>query len=112
MPTYSYRPPDPSHYRQRQSLQPQRPRRGKARVLIALGLVLVLLVVGGIAVGRTVSFLGQTANLRTPFSEFGRSVAPPAGSLPWKLNHGQQVNVLLMGYGGSENEAPWLTDTM
>jgi LCP family protein required for cell wall assembly len=112
MPTYSYRPPDPSRYRQRSPLYPQRPRRRGPRVLIALGLVLVILVAGGIAVGRTVSFLGQTANLSNPFSEFGRSVDPPAGSLPWKLNHGQRVNVLLMGYGGSENDAPWLTDTI
>jgi LCP family protein required for cell wall assembly len=111
MPNYSYRPVDSPGYRQRSSLY-QKPRRRSPRPFIALGLVLVILVTGGIAVGRTVGFLRQVVNFGNPLSEAQRSVAPPAGSLPWKLSQGQQVNVLLMGYGGSENDAPWLTDTI
>jgi LCP family protein required for cell wall assembly len=111
MPNYSYRPVDSPGYRQRSSLYPKR-RRRSPRPFIALALVLVILVTGGLAVGRTLSFLRQAVNLSNPLGETLRSVDPPAGSLPWKLNHGQQVNLLLMGYGGSENDAPWLTDTV
>src|SRR5438445_749585 len=112
MPNYSYRPVDSPGYRQRSSLY-QRPRRRRSPgPFIAVGLVIVILVTGGLAVGRTFSFLRQAVNLSNPLAEAQRSVDPPAGSLPWKMNHGQQVNVLLMGYGGSENDAPWLTDTM
>jgi LCP family protein required for cell wall assembly len=112
MPNYSYRPVDSPGYRQRSSLYQKKPRRRSPRPFIALGLVLVILVAGSIAVGRTFTFLRQAVNFSNPLSEAQRSVAPPTGSIPWKLNNGQQVNVLLMGYGGSENDAPWLTDTM
>jgi anionic cell wall polymer biosynthesis LytR-Cps2A-Psr (LCP) family protein len=79
---------------------------------VALVLVLVVLVSGGLAVGRTWSFLQQAANLGNPLEELQRSVDPHSGTLPWKLSHGQRVNILLLGYGGAENDAPWLTDTV
>ena len=112
MPNYSYRPVDSPGYRQRASLYQRKPPRRSPRPFIALGLVLVILVAGGFAVGKTFNFLSQVANFSNPLSEAQRSVAPPAGSIPWKLNNGQRVNVLMMGYGGSENDAPWLTDTI
>jgi LCP family protein required for cell wall assembly len=34
------------------------------------------------------------------------------GSIAWKLKHGQQVNLLALGYGGPENDAPYLTDSI
>jgi LCP family protein required for cell wall assembly len=106
-----FRSVDPPRFRQRASLyQPKR--RWSLRPLIALGLVVVLLVAGGLAAGRTIAFLRQAVNLTNPLAEAERSVAPPVGSLPWKLSHGEQANILLMGYGGAENDAPWLTDTM
>jgi LCP family protein required for cell wall assembly len=74
--------------------------------------VLVILVTGGIAVGRTMNFLSQATNLTNPLDELRRAVDPQSGTLSWKLNHGQRVNILLLGYGGSENDAPWLTDTV
>jgi LCP family protein required for cell wall assembly len=111
MPNYSYRPVDSPGYRQRSSLY-QKPRRRSPRPFIALGLILVILVAGAFAVGRTFTFLSQALNFGNPLSEAQRSVAPPTGSIPWKLNNGQRVNMLLMGYGGSENDAPWLTDTI
>src|SRR5205807_2472246 len=75
MPNYSYRPVDSPGYRQRSSLY-QKPRRRSPRPFIALGLVLVILVTGGIAVGRTVGFLRQVVNFGNPLSEAQRSVAP------------------------------------
>jgi LCP family protein required for cell wall assembly len=37
---------------------------------------------------------------------------PKPGSMAWKLAHGQDVNLLLMGDGGAENDSPLLTDTI
>jgi LCP family protein required for cell wall assembly len=111
MPTYSYRPVDPTRYRPRQPLYPRR-RRFPRLLLAAVALLLIVVICAGIAVARTVSFLGTTANLGNPFAELGQSLDPSAGSLPWKLNHGQRANILLLGYGGSENDAPYLTDTI
>ena len=105
-------PVDSYRYKPRSSLPPQRRRRRPWAPLVALVLVLVVLVSGGLAVGRTWSFLQQAANLGNPLEELQRSIDPRSGTLPWKLNHGQRVNILLLGYGGAENDAPWLTDTM
>jgi LCP family protein required for cell wall assembly len=105
-------PVDSYRYKPRSSLPPQRRRRRPWAPLLALVLVLVVLVSGGIAVGRTWSFLQQAANLSNPLEELQRSVDPHSGTLPWKLSHGQRVNILLLGYGGAENDAPWLTDTV
>ncbi|MBJ7600716.1 MAG: hypothetical protein DLM67_21305 [Candidatus Nephthysia bennettiae] len=91
---------------------------GRSRLLRRLPLVLVLvlvlgvLAVGGYAVARTGTFLHHVTNLNNPVTVIQNEVEPPAGSIAWKLKHGQQVNLLLLGYGGSENDAPWLTDTI
>jgi len=85
--------------------------RRRRRALRAL-LAVALLATGGaglVAAGAAVALAGRFGN---PLTEAGRSVDPPAGSIPWKLRHGQQVNLLLLGYGGSENDAPTLTDTV
>ncbi|HEX6548394.1 MAG TPA: LCP family protein, partial [Candidatus Dormibacteraeota bacterium] len=49
---------------------------------------------------------------KNPFETVVQAVDPPAGSVAWKLDHGQEVNLLLLGYGGAENDAPYLTDSM
>jgi LCP family protein required for cell wall assembly len=72
-----------------------------------LGGVLAGLVLGGV---RLADFLQNVGNL-TP-ATIGKQVDPPAGSIPYKLQHGQQVNLLMLGYGGAENDAPYLTDTL
>jgi LCP family protein required for cell wall assembly len=81
--------------------------------------VLTLLLVVAFAAGllslpvpSTVNFLRHTFNARDPVTTIRNEVAPPAGSVAWKLQHGQQVNVLVLGYGGQENDAPWLTDSI
>src|SRR2546427_13194216 len=112
MPNYSYRPVDSPGYRQRSSLYQKKPRRRSPRPFIALGLVLVILVAGGIVVGRTFTFLRQAVNFTNPLSEAARSVDPPAGSPPSQPNHGPPGKALLMGYGGSEKGPPWLTGPM
>ena len=85
-----------------------RRRRGGVRVIVAL-LVLVVLGAGIVAAARGAAFLSHFGN---PFEQAVSAIDPPAGSIPWKLKHGQQINVLLLGYGGAENDAPYLTDTI
>ena len=80
-------------------------------------LLLILVLVGAIAGGifatvRTGHFLHKVTNLNNPVTVIKNEVEPPAGSIAWKLKNGQQVNLLLLGYGGAENDAPWLTDSI
>jgi LCP family protein required for cell wall assembly len=34
------------------------------------------------------------------------------GSLGWKINHDERINVLLLGYGGPGHDGPYLTDSV
>src|SRR4030088_1066243 len=47
-----------------------------------------------------------------PLTEVVQAVEPPQGSIAYKLKHGQQVNILLLGMGGEQNDAPYLTDSI
>jgi len=47
-----------------------------------------------------------------PIGEVVQAVEPQPGTIAYKLNHGQQVNILLLGMGGYENDAPFLTDSI
>ena len=47
-----------------------------------------------------------------PIGEVAQIVNPQPGSIAYKLQHGQQVNILLLGMGGYENDAPYLTDSI
>jgi LCP family protein required for cell wall assembly len=58
------------------------------------------------------SFLRQIANVGNPVQLIQREVEPPVGSIAYKLKHGQQVTILALGYGGAENDAPYLTDSI
>ena len=78
--------------------------------------VLGAVLVGGILIGimlgglRVADFLQSVGNLSP--GTITKQVDPPAGSIPYKLKHGEQVNLLLLGYGGAENDAAYLTDTL
>src|SRR3981081_18911 len=47
-----------------------------------------------------------------PLTEVVQAVEPPQGSIAYKLKHGQQVNILLLGMGGEQHDAPSLTDSI
>ncbi|MGI8562829.1 MAG: LCP family protein [Candidatus Dormibacter sp.] len=85
--------------------------RPRKRVVLAAALALVILV-GGFAAYRAQSFLHSVTGFSNPFQEAQEAFRPAPGSIAWKLNHKEQVNLLLLGYGGAENDAPWLTDSM
>ncbi len=80
--------------------------------LIAIGLVAATLVGGTLFVTRLSSFLAAVTNNGNPLSAAVDVLNAPPGSITYKLQHGQQVNILLLGYGGAENDAPYLTDSI
>ena len=47
-----------------------------------------------------------------PIGEVVQAIEPSPGTIAYKLKHGQQVNILLLGRGGYENDAPYLTDSI
>lgn len=66
------------------------------------------------AVGGTAGVLHSVAP-RTGAAELAALVAPPqypAGSISWKIDHDQRVNILLLAYGGSGGDDPNYTDTV
>lgn len=71
-------------------------------------LAAALVVVVGIFAFKVAIFLHSTLNVGNPIA----ALNPPAGSVAWKIEHGQTVRLLMLGYGGAENDAPYLTDTM
>ncbi len=87
---------------------PASPPRRMASTMVAC--LLIVLVGAGLLVAGPGSAL--LTDLGNSLAEAGKTIDPPKGSLPWKLRHGERINLLLLGFGGSENDAPFLTDTM
>ena len=99
------------------STRPRQSRRGGHRVrttALVIGAVFlcVLVVASGVAAYRVYGFLHSVANVGNPIQMIQHQVDPPVGSVAYKLKHGQRVTILALGYGGGENDAPWLTDTI
>ena len=66
-----------------------------------------------LAYKRIDDFMAATTGRHiNPIGEVVQAVEPPPDSIAYKLKHGQQVNVLLLGMGGYENDAPFLTDSI
>ena len=80
--------------------------------MIAVVFTLGVLFGASLAVVRTLDFLHRVVNFNNPVTLIQQAIDPPVGSIPYKLKYGQQINILALGYGGDENDAPWLTDTM
>ena len=85
---------------------------------LAIVVVLVLAIGGGaLFAARAVDFLnhvtGGGIGLSTVTNGLGLTDAPP-GSIPYRLRHkdATPINLLILGYGGAENDAPYLTDTI
>lgn len=103
--------------------RPTRARRSRYSVLyrltrsvpaaIVAALLLFLIVAGTLTYKRFDDFfLATTGHHLNPIGEVAQVVEPPAGSIAYKLKHGERVNVLLLGRGGYENDAPYLTDSI
>src|SRR5215469_7412304 len=103
-------PPPPP--RARRSLYQPPPRRRRAPCLVPAVLLVAILAVGGIAGYRVVGFLQTVLNGANPAQILQQQLDPAAGSIAYKIKHGQRINLLALGYGGAENDAPYLTDSI
>src|ERR1700730_12007769 len=102
-----------------------RPRARRSRYIVSYRLtrsvpaaiVAVLLV--AVLVGATLTYkrfddfiTATTGHHLNPIGEVVQAVEPAQGTIAYKLKHGQQVSILLLGRGGYENDAPYLTDSI
>lgn len=117
-----YRPrsrPRRSGYAGPQNSRPRTRRggRGPGPRLVTARRVLALVCVCLVAAGawfayRAIQPFLTAFNSGNPINSIASQFHPPAGSVGWKLEHGQRVNILIMGYGGpGANDAPYLTDS-
>ena len=80
---------------------------------IAAALLLVVIVGATLTYKRFDDFITATTGQHlNPIGEIAQVVEPAPGTIAYKLKHGQQVNILLLGMGGYENDAPYLTDSI
>ena len=86
-------------------------RSAPAAVVVA---VLLIVVLGTTLVYKRIDdfVTATTGHHINPIGEVVQAVEPAQGTIAYKLKHGQQVNVLLLGMGGYENDAPYLTDSI
>jgi LCP family protein required for cell wall assembly len=83
--------------------------------MAGMAVLLVLLLGTSIAAVRVYTVLSKvtgSGSAINPVTLVQQAADPPAGSIAYKLRHGQRINILLLGYGGSENDAPYLTDSI
>jgi polyisoprenyl-teichoic acid--peptidoglycan teichoic acid transferase len=103
--------------------RPRKARRSRYRVSYRLtrsvpaAIVAVLLL--GVIIAATLTYKRlddfvstTTGHHINPVGEVVQAIDPQPGTLAYKLKHGQRVNVLLLGRGGYENDAPFLTDSI
>ena len=80
---------------------------------VAVALLLVVLVGATLTYKRFDDFIAATTGHHiNPIGEVVQAVEPAQGTIAYKLKHGQQVNILLLGMGGEQNDAPYLTDSI
>jgi LCP family protein required for cell wall assembly len=103
--------------------RPKKARRSRYRVTYRLTrsvpaavlAVTLLVVIAGVTLTykRLDDFIRTTTgHALNPVGEIAQVVEPQPGTIAYKLKHGQRVNVLLLGRGGYENDAPYLTDSI
>jgi LCP family protein required for cell wall assembly len=81
--------------------------------VVAVALLLVVLVGATLTYKRFDDFIAATTGHHlNPIGEVVQAVEPAQGTIAYKLKHGQQVNILLLGMGGEQNDAPYLTDSI
>src|SRR6202171_5986138 len=72
-------------------------------------LVLVVLVGATFTYKRFDDFISATTGRHITPGEIVQVVEPAQGTIAYKLKHGQQVNILLLGMGGEQNDAPYIS---
>ena len=80
---------------------------------LVAALLLVVIVATTLTYKRFDDFITATTGHHiNPIGEVVQAVEPAQGTIAYKLKHGQRVNILLLGMGGYENDAPYLTDSI
>src|SRR5437660_6353451 len=103
--------------------RPKKARRSRYRVFYRLtrsvpaviaGVLLLAVIVGATLPSNHLdAFVDVTTGRHiNPIGEVVQAIDPPAGTIAYKLKHGQPVNILLLGMGGEQNDAPYLTDSI
>ena len=81
--------------------------------MLLAALMIALLVGAGLTYQRLDEFItATTGHHLNPIGEVVQAIEPAQGTIAYKLKHGQRVNILLLGRGGYENDAPFLTDSI
>jgi LCP family protein required for cell wall assembly len=76
-------------------------------------LLVVVIVTATLTYKRIDDFVTATTGRHiNPIGEVVQAVEPSPGTIAYKLKHGQPVSILLLGRGGYENDAPYLTDSI
>ncbi len=80
---------------------------------VVMALLLAVVIGATLTYKRFDDFVSTTTGHHlNPIGEVVQAVEPAQGTIAYKLKHGQQVNILLLGMGGYENDAPYLTDSI
>src|SRR5207245_8683687 len=81
--------------------------------MVGAAVLIVILVAASLTYKRIDDFFTATTGHHiNPLAEVVQAVEPAPGTIAYKLQHGQRVNILLLGMGGYENDAPFLTDSI
>ena len=81
--------------------------------MIVAALLIVVLVGATLTYKRLDDFIAATTGHHiNPIGAVVQALEPAQGTIAYKLKHGQGVNILLLGRGGYENDAPYLTDSI
>ncbi len=81
--------------------------------VIVAALLVVVLVGATLTYKRFDDFIAATTGHHlNPIGEVVQAVEPAQGTIAYKLKHGQRVSILLLGMGGEQNDAPYLTDSV
>jgi len=80
--------------------------------MIGVVLMVALVFTATLTYRRIDDFLNTTTGHGLTLGQVVQAVEPQPGTIAYKLDHGQQVNILLLGMGGYENDAPFLTDSI
>src|SRR5207302_706703 len=81
--------------------------------MIGAAVLIVVLVAATLTYKRLDDFITATTGHHiNPLAEVVQAVEPSPGTIAYKLQHGQRVSILMLGMGGYENDAPYLTDSI
>jgi LCP family protein required for cell wall assembly len=81
--------------------------------MILAAFLLVVVIGATLTYQRLDDFItATTGHHLNPIGEVVQALEPAPGTIAYKLKHGQRVNILLLGRGGYENDAPYLTDSI